>query len=69
MIVTVVLFDFDGKPVGRANLPEGSPTPAVVIWNDMVYSYQDENIAGKKYRQVQAIEIPYLELRKAPGLA
>lgn len=67
-MITVVLFDLENKPVGRSNLPEGSVTPAVVLWNDRAYLFADEHISGKRYRQAQAIEIPLNELRKAPGL-
>jgi hypothetical protein len=68
-MITVVLFDMDDAPVGRANLPNGSLIPAAIVWNDRIYNYTGQTSNGYRYRQVSAVEIPPAELRRAPGLA
>jgi len=69
-MITVVLFDNENRPVGRATLPASvSEIPTVVLWNDRAYLYDDEHISGHRYHQVRTtVEIPSAELRKAPGL-
>jgi hypothetical protein len=67
-MITAILFDSKGSPVGRATLPDGSSVPSVVLWNDRAYLYADQSIAGVRYNQVSVIEIPLNELRKAPGI-
>lgn len=64
----MVLFDVDGKPVGRSQLKEGSKKPLIVIYDGRSFLYYDENISGAQYREVTSATVPVHELRRAPGL-
>jgi hypothetical protein len=68
-MVTLVLFDFDAAstPIGRASL-ELDFVPAVVLWNDCAFMLFEKRAIGHCYRKQLAVEIPYMELRKTPGL-
>jgi hypothetical protein len=69
-MMTFYLFDSTGKPIGRASLELTTDTPpAIVLWDDRAFLYFERRAGRYCYKQQPVIEIPRMELRKAPGLA
>lgn len=66
-MLTAILFDLHGVPLGRGTIPEHATeddAPIVVTWAGRTFVHRGQKIAGHTYNEVQPWAI--VTLRAAP---